>query len=235
MTWTREAPGQWHRPTNSGGEVRIKRHGPGNWSWFFTAKAGCAGRGRSRFPNAEDAAVAVEQATGESVLPMPWHDCPACPKCTARVGVTARFAEHDPRAAHDLYCPACGHTWTGSEAERAQAVAADTAWREHEDDASGSCHEPSPTVNDPPIVAADLPPEDTSGWTFPPGMEADEGDVKTALQKAIAEHGGVRALARASNLSPAYVSRCSTGRERVAGDLARFLGFERITIYRRIS
>lgn len=41
-------------------------------------------------------------------------------------------------------------------------------------------------------------------------------------------------LARRSGLSPAYVSRAASGKERVAGDLAAFLGFERVTVYRRL-
>ena len=55
------------------------------------------------------------------------HDCPQCPACGLRVGV-AYDRDEVPLPAPRLWCPACGGTWDGSPAERAQAEAADAAW-----------------------------------------------------------------------------------------------------------
>ena len=57
----------------------------------------------------------------------PHHNCPRCPACTLRVGVTYdrdEVALPSPR----LWCPACGHQWSASAEDRAQAEAADAAW-----------------------------------------------------------------------------------------------------------
>lgn len=54
-------------------------------------------------------------------------DCPRCPACRLPVGVTYDRDEL-PLPAPRLYCPACGHQWDASAADRAQAEAADAAW-----------------------------------------------------------------------------------------------------------
>lgn len=55
--------------------------------------------------------------------------------------------------------------------------------------------------------------------------------MRLKLRDAMKDAGGVRALARKTGLSPTYVSRCASGKERVAGRLAEFLGFQRISGY----
>ena len=57
----------------------------------------------------------------------PHHDCPACPACTLRVGVTYDRDDR-PLPSPGLWCPACGHQWSASAEDRAQAEAADAAW-----------------------------------------------------------------------------------------------------------
>jgi hypothetical protein len=63
----------------------------------------------------------------------PWTDCPTCPACGGPVGIGiathgrgADLAWAYPEAR--LACPACGHAWVGSDADVAQAAAADAAW-----------------------------------------------------------------------------------------------------------
>lgn len=58
----------------------------------------------------------------------PWHDCPACPACKARVAITEVPSTGEPLPPPQLACPACGHEWTATPEERAQAEAADAAW-----------------------------------------------------------------------------------------------------------
>jgi hypothetical protein len=60
-----------------------------------------------------------------------WHDCPACPNCSAAVGCPAAREErgrwYGP-ADSNLFCPACGTAWLGSPVEMAQALRAQDAW-----------------------------------------------------------------------------------------------------------
>lgn len=59
----------------------------------------------------------------------PWHDCPACPGCSGRVGCPARFEERwDGPDNANLYCPACGIGWLGAPEDVAQAERSRRAW-----------------------------------------------------------------------------------------------------------
>ena len=70
----------------------------------------------------------------------PWHDCPACPSCSARVGCPARNEEpgrwNGPPDSN-LFCPACGTGWVGTGEELGQAEFSYRAWEEHERVQSG--------------------------------------------------------------------------------------------------
>lgn len=61
----------------------------------------------------------------------PWHDCPACPSCGARVGCPTRHEEpgrwSGPEDAN-LYCPACHVGWRGDGEAVAHAEFAREAW-----------------------------------------------------------------------------------------------------------
>lgn len=59
--------------------------------------------------------------------------------------------------------------------------------------------------------------------------------IRALFDAALKEAGGVRALARRTNLSPAYISRVNNGAEPVAGRLASFLGMERVEGYRLVK
>lgn len=62
----------------------------------------------------------------ENTTIKPWHDCPRCPACNLPCGVQATGG------GPHLHCPACGHRWHGTDAEREQARRADEAWKDVE-------------------------------------------------------------------------------------------------------
>lgn len=92
-------------------------------------------------------------------MPEPFHDCPRCPRagcngplCTtlyAGCNAAARARHYNLR----LFCPACGDGFDGTDAEYAQALAADRAWEIHEG------RDPAPRVGVPvmTIVVRDSP------------------------------------------------------------------------------
>jgi hypothetical protein len=62
-------------------------------------------------------------------MDIPAHtDCPPCPECTAPCG--SRCLSDGAERPRDgwLRCLCCDHEWEATEAELAQAVAADQAW-----------------------------------------------------------------------------------------------------------
>lgn len=59
----------------------------------------------------------------------PATDCPACPACSLNVATPTHASEHHVPEGHTLYCPACGGTWVGTEADVAQA---EKAWQAYD-------------------------------------------------------------------------------------------------------
>ena len=63
-------------------------------------------------------------------------DCPACPKCGLRCGTPVEQSPrqdihmHDPT--HNLFCPACGHSWAADVNALRQGWVAWAAWEELE-------------------------------------------------------------------------------------------------------
>ena len=76
--------------------------------------------------------------------PIPAHtDCPTCPDCSSPCGTRlddTALAVDTFLDAGKLRCSYCGHHWEASEADLAQAAAADAAWlrKEAEDAGAGS-------------------------------------------------------------------------------------------------
>lgn len=58
-----------------------------------------------------------------------------------------------------------------------------------------------------------------------------EDEVLVMLVEAIEEAGGVRAFARKHNVSPTFVSRVWTGKERIGVSLTRPLGLVPMRVY----
>lgn len=62
----------------------------------------------------------------------PACDCPTCPRCGSSTGLSVDHNDNElppPR----LQCAACGHQWTGTLDERAQADRAQAAWERQRD------------------------------------------------------------------------------------------------------
>lgn len=59
--------------------------------------------------------------------------------------------------------------------------------------------------------------------------------MRAELRKAIGAIGSQRRFAALYGYSPSLISECLRGQRAIADDLAAVLGYERVTVYRRIK
>lgn len=60
-------------------------------------------------------------------------------------------------------------------------------------------------------------------------------EMRAELRKAIDAIGSQRRFAELYGYSPSLISECLRGQRAIADDLAAILGYERVTVYRRIK
>lgn len=87
--------------------------------------------GRAYGGGTDDAVGYLAEVLRDGSVRKPWHNTPTCPRCAGPL-VAYDHDDESPTSAGLLRCTACGRYAEATAEQRAQAEAADAAWRKHQ-------------------------------------------------------------------------------------------------------